>query len=63
MTRTQSKEIAKQILIDTLATAYYKLEHTKFQKYSVEEIEGIVENINKYGKAMAKAINKEYYTF
>lgn len=63
MTRSESKEIAKQILMESLATAYYKLENTKFQHYSVEEIESIIANINKYGKTMGKAINKEYFTF
>lgn len=60
MTKTEMRKVAKDILMESIATAYYKLEDTEYA--NGEEQDQIVEYINQYGKAMAKAIHEEYYT-
>lgn len=59
MTKKEMREIAKEKLMESIATAYYKLENEDF---SDEEIEEITKYICQYGTAMAKAINKKFYT-
>lgn len=60
MTKTEINEKAKELLIASLAVAYYRLE----DEYDIqqEDLAAISEKIDKYGKTMAKAIGKEYYT-
>ena len=59
MTRKEMRDFAKEKLIESIAVAYYKLEDENFTE---EEVEQISQYINQYGEAMAKAINKKYYT-
>lgn len=59
MTKTEMREFAKDKLMESIATAYYKLE---YEKLSDEEVDQICGYINQYGEAMAKAISKKYYT-
>lgn len=59
MTKKEKREFAKDKLIESIAVAYYKLEDEKFTE---EEAKEIIQYINQYGKAMAKAIKKNYYT-
>jgi hypothetical protein len=59
MTKTEMRSVAKDVLIDTLAVAYYKLENMDF---SQEEQEEISSYINQYGESMAKAIGRKYFT-
>lgn len=59
MTKTEMREFAKDKLMESIATAYYKLEA---EKLSDEEVDQICGYINQYGEAMAKAISKKYYT-
>lgn len=59
LTKTEMRQIAKDMLIETLAVAYYKLEN---KDYSEEENEQICQYINQYGESMAKAIGEKYFT-
>ena len=59
MRKSEMREIAKDKLMEAIAVAYYKLE---VENFSEEEKDQICEYINQYGEAMAKAINKKYYT-
>lgn len=58
MTKKEKREFAKDMLIESIVVAYYKLQDEKF----TEEAEEITQYINQYGEAMAKAIKKNYYT-
>ena len=60
MKKSEQKQIAKDILIETIACAYYKLE--EHDEIPEEEKDEIVEYINKYGQAMAARIGEAYYT-
>ena len=62
MTRTDKREQAKELLIDALAVAYYKLEDVEYNYLTEEDKDEIRSYINQYGKAMATRIGKEYYT-
>lgn len=59
MTKKEMRQTAKEILMESIATAYYKLENENFSKTEEQEI---CKYINQYGEAMAKSINREYYT-
>lgn len=59
MTKTEMREMAKDKLLESIAVTYYKLED---ENLSEEDVEEINKYINKYGTAMAKAINRRYYT-
>lgn len=62
MTKTELKSIAKDVLMTSLAVAYYSLENGRYDDLADEEKEQVALLISKYGKAMAKAIGEEYYT-
>jgi flagellar motor switch protein FliG len=62
MTKTEKREIAKELLMEALSLAYYKLENDIYNHISQEEQEEICEYMRQYGEAMAKRINKKYYT-
>lgn len=53
------REFAKDILMRSIAVAYYKLEN---ENLSEEEEKQITLYINQYGETMAKAIGRRYYT-
>lgn len=59
MKATEARKIAKEILIESLSVAYYRLEDTD---YSEEEVEKISKYIDQYGERMAKSIGEEYFT-
>lgn len=59
MTKSEMRNFAKEILMESIAVAYYRLESENF---SDEENEQICKYINQYGESMAKAIGKKYYT-
>ena len=61
MSKSEMREKAKEILRDTIAVAYYKLENES--GLSDEEIEQIQAYINQYGIAACKAFGKEYITY
>lgn len=62
-TKRQLKEIAKERLVDALAIAYYALdENEAFICLDADEKQQVLVLTHKYGKAMCKAISKEYYT-
>ena len=60
MKKSEQKQIAKDILLEALACAYYKLE--EHDEIPEEEKDEIIEYINKYGQAMATRIGEAYYT-
>ena len=60
MKKSEMKAIAKDILLEALACAYYKLE--EHDEVPEEEKDEIIEYINKYGQAMATRIGEAYYT-
>ena len=60
MKKTEQKQIAKDILLEAIACAYYKLE--EHDEVPEEEKDEISEYINKYGQAMATRIGEAYYT-
>lgn len=62
MTKQKKRELAKDLLIDALSVAYYKLEDSEYSHMSEEEIEEICGYMRQYGEAMAKRINRKYYT-
>lgn len=53
------KEIAREILLRSLAVAYYSVEN---EDIADEETDKVYKYINQYGAKMAKAIGAEYYT-
>lgn len=59
MSKKKMREFAKDILMRSIAAAYYKLEN---ENLSEEEEKQIMLYINQYGKTMAKAIGRRYYT-
>lgn len=59
MNKKKMREFAKDILMRSIATVYYKLEK---ENLSEEEEKQITLYINQYGKTMAKAIGRRYYT-
>lgn len=59
MKKSEAKMIAKEKLMEAIATAYYRLEDDGFDE---DEQEAIVGYINVLGARMAKAIGEEYYT-
>ena len=61
MTKSEQKQLAKDILLETIASAYYKL-YDEHNEISEEEKDEINKYIHKYGEAMAKRIGEEYYT-
>ena len=60
MKKSEQKQVAKDILLEAIACAYYKLE--EHDDIPEEEKDEIIEYINKYGQAMAKRISETYYT-
>lgn len=63
MTKKEINEKAKDILLHAIARAYYDLDiEDLYECLTEEEHDLISERIDKYGKAMAKAIGKKYYT-
>ena len=62
MNKVEKKELAKDLLMESLSVAYYRLENSEYNYLSQEEQEEICEYISKYGNAMAKRINRKYYT-
>ncbi len=60
MTKTEINEKAKEILMTSLAVAYYRLEEEV--GISQKDLNAISEKIDKYAKSMAKAIGKKYYS-
>lgn len=62
MTKTEKRELAKDLLIDALSIAYYKLENSEYSHISEEEQEEICKYMWQYGEAMAKRIDRKYYT-
>lgn len=59
MSKKEMREFAKDILMEAIAVAYYRLEDEKLPE---EEEERITVYINQYGKTMATAIRRNYYT-
>lgn len=53
------REVAKDLLMTSIATSYYKLEDSD---YSDDELEKINTYLFQYGTAMGKAIKKDFYT-
>lgn len=62
MKQKDKKEIAKDLLMESLAVAYYKLENSEYSHLSEEEQEEICKYIHQYGTAMGKRINRNFYT-
>lgn len=59
MSKKEMREFAKDMLMEAIAVAYYRLEDEKLPE---EEEKQITTYINQYGKTMAKSIGKHYYT-
>lgn len=62
MTRTELRKRAKEILLESIAVAYYRLSDGCEDGLSDEEVEQVIELVNQYGKTMAKSIGETYYT-
>ncbi|MDE6201550.1 MAG: hypothetical protein K2M47_06725 [Clostridiales bacterium] len=63
MTKKEMNEKAKEILLHAIARAYYDLDtEDLFECFTEKEHDFISKKIDQYGKAMAKAIGKKYYT-
>ena len=64
MKKTELKQIAKNQLIDAIATAYYGLEEDNDYVVLSEKEQKIVNDyLRKLGTRMCRAINEEYITF
>ena len=61
MSKSEMREKAKEILQDSIAVAYYKLENES--NLTDEEVEQITQYINQYGTAACKAFGREYVTY
>ena len=61
MKKSEQKEFAKDILMEAIACAYYKL-YDQCDEVPEEEKDEINEYIRKYGEAMATRIGRNYYT-
>lgn len=69
MTKTEQKEIAKNILLSQLAIAHYQIEDfelyldrgVKANDLTEENLNAIHDYINEYGKQMAKTIGGKYH--
>ena len=61
MTKTQAKNVAANIVAESIGVAYYKISDDN--DYSQKEKELIIEYINQLGKRACKAIGKEYITY
>ena len=59
MKKSEMKAIAKDILLEALACAYYKLEDR--DDVPEEKRDEVIEYINKYGQLMAARIGETYY--
>ena len=59
LSNKEIREIAKDVLMESIAVAYYKINDRDF---SEEESEQITRYIDQYGKAMGNAIGERYYT-
>ena len=62
MKKIEKKELAKNLLIDALSIAYYRLENSEYSHISAEDQEEIIRYMNQYGEAMAKRIGRRYFT-
>lgn len=62
MKKTDAKEIARDIIQDALAVAYYRIDIDE-DKYSEEERDLISEYLAKEGERMLKLVNREYITY
>ena len=63
-TKSEKREIAKDLLMESLAVAYYKLVDDKY-KYghlTEEETDEICKYMRQYGDSMGKRIGRNYYT-
>lgn len=61
MTKTEAKLIAKDLMLEVIGIAYYKIADSN--EYSDVESELIIEQINRLGERMAKSINGSYVTY
>lgn len=61
MKKTEAKEIAKDLMLEAIGIAYYKVADSN--EYTDEETELIIAEMNKFGERMAKAINGKYITY
>ena len=63
LTKTEKRELAKELLMESLAVAYYKLENDfDYGHISEEEQDEICKYMRQYGESMAKRIGRNYYT-
>jgi hypothetical protein len=60
MKKTDAKEIARDILQDVIAVAYYRIDE---DSYSEEEQDLISECLAKEAERMLKLVNREYITY
>ena len=60
MKKTELKEIAKNILQESIGVAYYKLENENF---SADDEKIIIDYINKYGVSACKTFGRDYITY
>ena len=60
MKKTEAKEIARDILQEAIAVAYYKLEE---KDYTAEEEKMISDLIKKEATKILKTINRDYITY
>lgn len=61
MTKTELRQIAKNVLTESVGVAYYKIADEN--AFNEEEKEQIIQYINQYGAAMCKAIKERYVAY
>ena len=64
MTKSEKRELAKDLLMESLSVAYYKLVDDEYEygHLTKEESDDICNYMRQYGESMAKRIGRKYYT-
>lgn len=64
MTKTEKRELAKDVLQTAIGQAYYMIsEGIDGEGLTEQEKDDIIEYINQYGKAACKAFKRDYITY
>lgn len=61
MKKTEIKAIAKEAMLEAIGVAYYRISDSG--DYSDEDTEAIIQEMNKLGEKMAKAIRGNFITY
>ena len=60
--KKEARAMAKEVVQDAIASAYYKLEGMMYDHLTDEEKELVIKYVNQYGETACKAFGVRYYT-